>query len=320
MKIAVTGIANSINALETINSLLAVSDELGGDTRLWLLGRGTLTEEDILAAGIERVVWANSAALDLNEPDFMVSILSKLYRIWKPDVILIPSGLLGNELAVRLGLILGCGSITQANDVMLEDEAIIVEKSVYSMNLKAKFRIDSSPAIISMSAPTADRKASQLTPVIEVISDGADCTPPGWFCDIEDEQARMEDSIRTASVVIVGGRGVGSRENTQKLERLAELLNGKVGGTRPVIYDGWLPLDRMIGASAAMLAPKLCLAFGVSGAAAFMAGVEKSSMLVSVNNDPDALIFNASDVGITDDCLKIAEALTEIIEQQRGTR
>jgi electron transfer flavoprotein alpha subunit len=101
------------------------------------------------------------------------------------------------------------------------------------------------------------------------------------------------------------------------MRRLAELMGGRLGGTRPAVLDAWLKHKDLVGASGNLIRPKLCLAMGVSGSGPFMAGVEKSGVLAAVNNDPDALIFKYCDVGVVEDCNAVASELQNIIEHKR---
>ena len=124
-----------------------------------------------------------------------------------------------------------------------------------------------------------------------------------------------QEGLRSAQVLLAAGRGVGSREGTVLLEELAAAMGGQLGGTRPVVLDGWLPMERMIGASAAMLRPKLCLVMGASGAAPFAVGVEKSDLLVGVNTDPEALLFQYCDVGLVADWKETAQGLLALYQE-----
>jgi len=113
-----------------------------------------------------------------------------------------------------------------------------------------------------------------------------------------------------ARLLLAAGRGMG-REGITKMHRLAELLNGETGVTRAAAQNGWAGMDRIVGQSGRMTKPEVCVAFGASGAAAFLAGVEKSRVLVAVNTDPDAPIFNCADYGVLDDANSVADALLE---------
>ena len=114
---------------------------------------------------------------------------------------------------------------------------------------------------------------------------------------------------------MAAGRGAGKADNFKKLDLLAKKLGGVLGGSRPTVCDGKLPADRLIGISGSQIKPELCLVFGASGAAAFMAGIEHSRRIVAVNRDPNALIFENCDLGIVADCSEFADALMDILSE-----
>ena len=137
-----------------------------------------------------------------------------------------------------------------------------------------------------------------------------------WHTPIGDETRVwvLSSALRPlpgARLLLVGGRGTGSQEGMQKLRRLASLLDGEAGLTRAAAQNGWGTTDRIIGQSGLITEPELCIAFGASGAAAFMAGVEKARALVAVNTDPDAPIFRYADYGVTADAGTTIDALLE---------
>ncbi|MFB0921804.1 MAG: FAD-binding protein, partial [Oscillospiraceae bacterium] len=192
-----------------------------------------------------------------------------------------------------------------------EESCVTVKKTVYSGNLQARFRFEKSPIVLSMK-PSAAEDNYESAETSELVRFEAKTELPAWLTEIEYDFAENDDSLKNAELVIAAGRGVGKAENFQKLSELAEAMGGALGGTRPVVYDGKIPRERMIGSSAAVLAPKICIAFGASGAAPFLAGIEKSRLLIAVNRDPNALIFDNCDVGVVADCNEFAEALLQI--------
>jgi len=136
-----------------------------------------------------------------------------------------------------------------------------------------------------------------------------------WHIPIGDERAAwpMPPPAQILRLLLVGGRGMGGKAGIQKLQRLASLLGGQVGFTRTAAQNGWGwgAMDAIIGQSGIIVQPELCIAFGASGASAFMAGVEKARILIAVNTDPDAPIFNYADYGVIADAGTTAGALLE---------
>ena len=299
--------------LETLNGL-AKREEIS----LWVLGRGSLEEKDLKEAACARVVWADDPVLDQGEAEGYLNILTKLWRQQRPELVLFPGGFLGEETAIRMGLELGCSSVTRAEAIVSGEEGIRVRRAAYSMNLKVELELPGAQGVVAMTQGLSGKGDPDASPEIEYLPGPFVCVPPPWLSQVEDEPRQEEGGLRTAKRVVIGGHGMGSRENMECLSRLAELLDGSVGGSRPVIYDGWLPMDRMVGASAAILAPEKCLVFGASGAAAFAVGVEKSRFLAAVNSDPDARIFTLCDLGIVGDCLEVADALARVVTEEGG--
>lgn len=116
-------------------------------------------------------------------------------------------------------------------------------------------------------------------------------------------------NIEEAEIVVAGGRGMGSPANFKVLEELAEVLGGVLGVSRPIVEKGWYPLSRQIGQTGKTIAPKLYLAFGISGAIQHTAGITGSETIVAINTDPEAAIFKVCDYGIVGDAVEVAKEM-----------
>jgi electron transfer flavoprotein alpha subunit len=129
-----------------------------------------------------------------------------------------------------------------------------------------------------------------------------------------------EDAYRDvteADILIVGGYGVGSKENFQKLEKLAIRMNAAIGATRKAVDEGWAPADVQVGQTGKTVAPSLYIGCGVSGALQHTIGMKNAKTIITINNNPAAPIFAMSDVAILGDCVEVCEALCERIEAIR---
>ncbi|MFL5909018.1 MAG: electron transfer flavoprotein subunit alpha/FixB family protein [Gaiellaceae bacterium] len=136
------------------------------------------------------------------------------------------------------------------------------------------------------------------------------------------EQAHAEatgPSIEDADVIVAGGRGLGAPENFSLAEELARALGGAVGATRAVVDAGWYPYSAQIGQTGKTVSPKLYVALGISGAIQHKVGMQSSSVIVAINKDANAPIFEFSDLGVVGDVHEIVPKLTELVKQRKGS-
>ncbi len=294
------------------NSLFikTAAQQAGDSIELWVLG-GLADTEEIKKLNFKRITEIILAESEhLKEPMCCADAVNKCFCSNPVDIIAFPSGIKDDELAARVSVLIGGGCILEATELCCDDSGVSVKKPVYSGNLQASFQFETLPLVLSLKPSVIETEVESLeTP--ELTRFYAKTELPTWLTDVEYERTENGDLFKSSELVIAAGRGVGKVENFHRLSELAEVMGGVLGGTRPAVYDGKIPRERMIGSSAAVLAPKCCIVFGASGAAPFLAGIEKSKLLIAVNRDSNALIFDNCDVGIVADCNEFAEALLQ---------
>jgi electron transfer flavoprotein alpha subunit len=222
----------------------------------------------------------------------------------------------GTDLAVRVGYRGGGSAVINVDRFQYRDGGTVVSKRVYSGNLEAEFEMLRKPYIIGVAKGAIPPEAISDFMPCEIVTQDLPPQPSDWLADVETESVLGDSAFDSSPVVVVGGRGVSSKDALAKLALLAKALNGVLGVTRPLVMNGWIDASQLVGMSGRTIHPDLCLAFGVSGSMPFIAGVQKSKMLIAINNDPTASIFKNCDVAVIEDLYPM---VIELIRQLEST-
>lgn len=223
------------------------------------------------------------------------------------------SGYSGIELSVRLSERLGGSSVTSVH-ALEAGEPVTVRKMVYANHMEGTFAMKKGPYCISL-AKGMQRKEAQEG--IFHIERELRCRKGNDFV-VSRETMKEETAggLSDAKIVVAAGRGIQNKENARFLEEAAKAFGGELGASRPVAMNAWTPMSRLIGVSGKMIAPEVCITAGVSGAAAFYAGIEKSKLIVAINTDEQAPIMKKADVAIVDDFMPVIQSLRKIVKEQ----
>ena len=193
------------------------------------------------------------------------------------------------------------------------------KRKLYSTHLDGLFPLENGDVLIldEKKKDCLEEMAAMATQLGITLTDGMSLTavhePSGL---LHTEEIVKTEDLSAAKLVLLGGKGLGSKANFERLEALAAKLGASCGCTRPVAMAGWASYDKVVGLSGSILGADVCIAFGVSGAAPLMAGATGAKRLIAVNNDPKAQIFGRCSEGIVADCLEILTALEQQIEQE----
>jgi electron transfer flavoprotein alpha subunit len=293
----------------------------GAKISLWLPGESPVTAAALsLPWQAETIFCGTAERREEYLPEPFLAWLQIVYQNQKPDLMVFYGSISGHELAVRLSARIDCRCLTEVEELWFEDNALRAEKKVCSSHLIWQDTVKKFPSIVSVAqgkAKTALRAVSS-SPIIEAVPVPVETT--SYLLERQELAIAAQNLLKTASFVMVGGRGLGNKAGYQKLADCAARLGAAIGLSRPAALNGWGSLEELIGQSGMRIAPELCVVLGVSGSTAFVTGVEASQTLIAVNIDKDAPIFKHADVGIVANIEPLLDALSSLASQDASLR
>ncbi|MBU6147854.1 MAG: electron transfer flavoprotein subunit alpha/FixB family protein [Actinomycetales bacterium] len=296
--------------------VLTLARRLGSPTAV-ALGPGAQAAADTLVQfGADDVLIAPEEELLTWLVTPKVAALQAAAALTAPSAILLASTAEGKEIAGRLAVRLGSGVITDAVDVAAD---LTATQSVFGGDTTVHSRVTRGTAIITVrpNAVTAESSpgAGRLADLAVVLTD-ADRRVR--IVEHADAVTAGRPDLAEARIVVSGGRGVGSAEGFTVIERLADTLGAAVGASRAATDAGWYPHQYQVGQTGKTVSPQVYIASGISGAIQHRAGMQTSKVIIVVNKDPEAPIFELADLGIVGDLFTVVPQLTEEVERRRG--
>jgi electron transfer flavoprotein alpha subunit len=299
--------------------VLSKAAELGGDVAGVLLGSGVRELAPRAGAyGASKVYVADKPELEKPLPQPRVDALAGLVREQGIDTVLFAASVLSADVAAGLAARLGAGLNWDLTDLVQENGTLIGKRPALGDSVYVDVGWNGEPRLALIRAGTFDPKET-----------GGEAQVEDFEVEFEDfslaatmlEQAHAESegpSIEDADVIVAGGRGLGSPENFKVVEELAQALGGAVAATRAVVDAGWYPYATQVGQTGKTVSPKLYVACGISGAIQHKVGMQSSGVIVAINKDPNAPIFDFCDLGVVGDLHEIVPKLTELVRQRRS--
>jgi electron transfer flavoprotein alpha subunit len=243
-------------------------------------------------------------------------VLAHLVQQQSPSAVLVASSADGKETAGRLAIKVNSGVITDAVDIAADGTAT---QSIFGGSVIVQSRVSHGTPIITVRPNSAAPQA--VAAAGERVDVAVDLSPSATLATVSARTAAKKDGrpdLAEAAVVVSGGRGVGGAEGFGVVEALADALGGAVGASRAATDAGWYPHQFQVGQTGKTVAPQLYIANGISGAIQHRAGMQTSKMIVVVNKDSEAPIFELADFGVVGDLHSVVPQLTEEIGKRAG--
>jgi electron transfer flavoprotein alpha subunit len=299
-------------------SVLAKAATLG-DVSAVLIGGGVRAlAPEAARYGAAKVHVAEDDSLEPPLPQPRVDVLAKVIEDGGYDTVLFANSVLAADIAAGLAARLDAGLNWDLADLELRDGTLVGKRPALQDSVLVDVGWKTTPRIALFRAGSFDAAPQETgqAEIVDVSAEYAEHSRSAKVVDHEQEQS-SGPSIEDADIIVAGGRGLGAPESFTLAEELARALGGAVGATRAVVDAGWYPYAAQIGQTGKVVSPKLYVALGISGAIQHKVGMQSSNVIVAINKDPNAPIFEFSDLGVVGDVHEIVPKLTELVNQRK---
>ena len=290
----------------TLN-VVAAAKEIGDDIHVLVAGTDCAGAAEAAAKieGVAKVLKCDAPELQKRLAENLAPVI--VNAAGEYSHILAPATTFGKNVMPRAAALLDTQQISDITKVI---DADTFERPIYAGNALATVKSSDDKKIITVRGTAFDPVAAEGgSAAVEDISSQGDSGLSSFIKQELSESERPE--LTAASIVISGGRGVGSGENFDLIEKLADKLGAAVGASRAAVDAGYVPNDYQVGQTGKVVAPQLYIAVGISGAIQHLAGMKDSKYIVAINKDEEAPIFGVADYGLVGDLFEIVPELTE---------
>lgn len=307
-------------ALELVGKAKELAKDLDTEVTAVLLGHKLDQEiNDLQKYGADRIICVDNEMLATYMTEPYTYAMYEVIKKYKPEIVLYGATAIGRDVAPRISARVQTGLTADCTKLEIDEETknLMMTRPAFGGNIMATIICPEHrpqmatvrPGVMQKVTPDVNAKAEIIK---EEINIPQECKNVEILDVVKVEQEKM--NIQDAKVLISGGRGMGSCETFNSLEELAHLFGGTVAASRACVDAGWVAKDRQVGQTGQTVRPNLYVACGISGAIQHIAGMEESEIIVAINKDKTAPIFEVADYGIVGDVHKIVPALVEAVK------
>ena len=320
-------------AFELLGKARDLAKDLNTDVTAVLLGKDVKPLADELAAyGADKVIVVDDPALETYRTEPYAHALASVINEYKPDIMLVGATAIGRDLGPTVSARVATGLTADCTQLEIGDfpmqpipnqeqkhNQLLMTRPAFGGNTIATIACPDNRPQMATVRPGVMQKIDRIEGAkANIIEFNPGFTENNRYVEIMDVVKAVTDTvdIMDAKILVSGGRGVGSPENFKILEDLAEVLGGQVSCSRAVVDSGWKPKELQVGQTGKTVRPNVYFAIGISGAIQHVAGMEESDIIIAINKDEDAPIFDVADYGVVGDLNKIVPALTEALKAE----
>ncbi len=305
-------------ALKKVSAELITAARALGEPSAVVVGKPGTAEpliEGLKAAGAGKIYVAESDDAENYLITPQVDVLASLTESVTPAGVLLSANADGKEIAGRLAARIGSGVLTDVVEVKEGGKGI---HSIFGGAFTVEAEVVGDTPVITLRAGSVDAEPADGAGEVVTVEVPAAAENATKITSREPAVAGDRPELAEATVVVSGGRGVGSAENFGIVEELADSLGAAVGASRAAVDSGYYPGQFQVGQTGKTVSPQLYIALGISGAIQHRAGMQTSKTIIAVNKDEEAPIFEIADLGIVGDLFKVTPQLTEAVKTRKG--
>lgn len=311
-------------SVELLGKGRQIADQLGVPVIAALIGYemdGLIQE--LIHEGADKVVVADDKMLEHFVTEPYTKAMTQIVEKVKPEIVLFGATSIGRDLAPRVSSRLSTGLTADCTSLDIEEGTnnLLMTRPAFGGNIMATIACpDHRPQMSTVRPGVMQKMETDKTRQGEIIKLDIKFEATDMNVEVLEvvKETKKKVNIEEASILVSAGRGVGSKEGIAPLHELAEELGAVVSGSRGVIDNSWLDKDRQVGQTGKTVRPELYFACGISGAIQHIAGMEESELIIAVNKNPEAAIFDVADLGIVGDIAKILPLVTAEIKKRRA--
>lgn len=294
--------------------MLTAAKEIAEKVTAVVIGAADVAATTI-ACGADEAITVDAAEYNT---EAYTAILVELVKKYAPEMLFVGATANGKDLGARVAAALKAGCVTDVIAIKEADGKVVLTQPLYGGSIYSDSVVEG--FAIAIVRGGAFKKVDEPDTAKEGAIIAETVVAPELRAKIVDSVLEISESVdlEGADIIVAGGRGVGTKENYEMVKELAGLLGGVVGATRPVIEEGWISRAHQVGQSGKIVAPKLYIAFGISGAAQHLSGITGSDYIVAVNKDEEAPIFEIANIAIVGNCIDALQIMIEEVKKMKA--
>ncbi|MDA8172694.1 MAG: FAD-binding protein [Nitrospiraceae bacterium] len=291
-----------------------------------LFGATRQEARELVRRGADKVYFCDDEIFTNFEDEPNAGLLASLINEHRPEIVLAGATAIGRSFLPRVAARLKTGLTADCTGLEIEPETgnLIQTRPAYGGNIMASILSPGTRPQMATVRPKVMKPGrcddSRQGEIIEVKAGEFRRSRAKVLASIREEEGAMKVNLQEADVIISGGRGLKGKEGFQMLRELAVLLGGTVGASRAAVDEGWIPYCHQVGQTGKTVAPKLYIACGISGAVQHLVGMQSSDIIVAINKNPEAPIFNVATYGIVGDLNEILPLLIRKLKERKNGR